>query len=68
MMKILANDTSSVQYVEMHKMLFNPFGLYKGDLDSIIRGAMETQVEKVDNYFTEQVSCTKNMNCVEYLS
>lgn len=52
---MLANDTESPEYIEMHKMLFNPFGLYDGDLDSIIRGAFNTSVEKADNFFTEQV-------------
>lgn len=56
LMKFLANDTSSPEYVEMHKMLFNPFGLYEGDLDAIIRGAINTDIEKADNYFTTQVS------------
>ncbi|KAK7580575.1 hypothetical protein V9T40_001204 [Parthenolecanium corni] len=56
MMKMLANDTESPEYIEMHKMLFNPFGLYDGDLDSIIRGAFNTSVEKADNFFTEQLT------------
>ncbi|XP_065209382.1 uncharacterized protein LOC135837881 [Planococcus citri] len=56
LMKLVANDTSSPEYVEMHKMLFNPFGLYKGDLDAIIRGALNTDIEKADNYFTTQLT------------
>lgn len=56
LMKLVANDTSSPEYVEMHKMLFNPFGLYKGDLDAIIRGALNTGVEKADNYFNTQLT------------
>ncbi len=55
MMKLLANDTSSPEYVEMHKMLFNPFGLYDGELDSLIRGALNTSVEKADNLFNTEV-------------
>ena len=54
-MKLLANDTESPEYVEMHKMLFNPFGIYDGELDSIIRGAFNSSIEKADNFFTEQV-------------
>lgn len=67
MMKKLANDTSSPEYVEMHKMLFNPFGLHEGELDSIMRGAMETPVEKADNYFTEQVRHFKLKSNYKYV-
>lgn len=54
-MKILANDTSSPEYIEMHKMLFNPYGLYDGELDSILRGVFNTPIERADNHFTDEV-------------
>lgn len=54
-MKVLSNDTNSQQYVEMRKMLFNPYGLHDDELDSIIKGAMGTPVEKADNRVTDQV-------------
>lgn len=61
-MKLLANDTSSPEYVEMHKMLFNPFGLYEGDLDAIIKSAIDTDIEKADNYFTSEVRIVIKFN------
>lgn len=56
-MKMLGNDSASEEYVEMHKMLFNPYGLYQtGFMDKTVRGALETHVLKVDPYFSKEVS------------
>lgn len=56
LMKMLANDTSSPEFVQMHKMLFNPFALYvSGTLDKTLRGAMNTSIEASDSYFTNEV-------------
>jgi hypothetical protein len=53
-MKILGNNTE--EYVELHRMLFNPYSLYvPGRLDDVLRGALDTHVEKVDPYFTKEV-------------
>jgi hypothetical protein len=53
-MKMLGNGTQ--EYVELHRMLFNPYRLYTaGQLDDIIRGALETHAAKVDPYFSEEV-------------
>lgn len=55
-MKVIGNDTSSVEYVELHKMLFNPYEMYSEQgLDKTLQGAMNTNVERADNYFTTQV-------------
>lgn len=52
---MIAGDYKSEEYVEMHKMLFNPFELYdKGFLEKAVRGAMSTHVEKVDTYFNPE--------------
>ncbi|KAJ8880391.1 hypothetical protein PR048_016860 [Dryococelus australis] len=57
LMKILGNDTKSQAYVELHKMLFNPFSLYvPGQLDSTLRGAMSTMVQKFNPHFTNEVA------------
>jgi len=54
-MKMLGNGTQ--QYVELHRMLFNPYRLYTlGQLDDIIRGALDTHAAKVDPYFSEEVT------------
>lgn len=56
LMKMLANDTSSPEFVQMHKMLFNPFALYvSGTLDKTLRGAMNTSIEASDSYFTNEL-------------
>jgi len=52
---MIAGDYSSEEYVEMHKMLFNPFQLYdKGFIEKTVRGALNTSVEKVDTYFNSE--------------
>ncbi|KAG5866644.1 hypothetical protein JTB14_025149 [Gonioctena quinquepunctata] len=56
LMKLLANETSTPEYVQMHKMLFNPFELYKsGELDRTLRGAMNTTIQASDTYFTNEL-------------
>lgn len=56
LMKLLANDTSSPEFIQMHKMLFDPFSLYDpGELDRTLRGAMNTSMETSDSYFTNEV-------------
>ncbi|KAJ8986217.1 hypothetical protein NQ317_009923 [Molorchus minor] len=55
-MKMLANDTSSPEFVQMHKMLFNPFKLYDpGELDKTLRGAVNTAIESSDSYFSNEI-------------
>lgn len=55
-MKFLRNDDSNPEYVEMRKMLFNPYKLYNcGGVDSVIRGAMNTSAGKSDAFFTPEV-------------
>jgi hypothetical protein len=55
LMKMLGNDTQ--EYVELHRMLFNPYRLYMpGQLDDILRGALDTHAAKVDPYFSEEVT------------
>ncbi|KAF4518020.1 hypothetical protein B566_EDAN009253 [Ephemera danica] len=57
LLKMIANDTASPDYVQMHKMLFNPFGLYEsGYMASTVRGALHTDIQKADTYFSEEVS------------
>lgn len=56
LMKFLATDNSSPEYIQLHKMLFNPFTLYDpGSLDKTLRGAMNTTTEASDSYFTKEV-------------
>lgn len=55
MMKVLANDTSSPEYLQMHKLLLNPFKLYEEDeLDKALKSAMGTSIQANDPYFTNE--------------
>ncbi|XP_025421585.1 peroxidase isoform X2 [Sipha flava] len=57
MMKFLRDDDSNPEYVEMRKMLFNPYKLYScGGVDSVIRGAMNTSAGKSDAFFTPEIT------------
>ncbi|XP_050497298.1 chorion peroxidase [Diabrotica virgifera virgifera] len=68
LMKLLANDTSSPEYVQMHKMLFNPFGLYnQGEMDRTLKGAMNTTIEASDSYFTNELKSHMFERTVEQL-
>lgn len=61
LMKFLAADNSSFDYIQMHKMLFNPFILYDpGSVEKTLRGAMNTTTEASDAYFTEEVNYCSN--------
>ena len=56
-MKMMRNG--SEEYVELHKILFNPFSLYNpGRLDATLRGALVTQVQRVNPYFTTEARAT----------
>lgn len=56
MMKFLRDNNSDPEFVEMRKMLFNPYKLYTcGGVDSVIRGAMNTSAGKSDAFFTPEV-------------
>ncbi|CAH1153426.1 unnamed protein product [Phaedon cochleariae] len=56
LMKLLSNYTSTPEYVQMRKMLFNPFQLYDPEvLDKTLRGAMNTTIEASDSYFTNEL-------------
>lgn len=50
------NDNST-EYVELHKMLFNPYSLWgNGGLDSAIGSAIQTNLAKSDQYFTAELT------------
>jgi len=53
---VIENDTSSPGYVQLHDMLFDPYKLYSPkDTDASLRGAMRTNIERADSYFSAQV-------------
>lgn len=57
LLKLIGNDTSSTEYMELHQMLFDPYSLYSREgADRALRGAMDTSVERADNYFNPEVS------------
>jgi peroxidase len=56
LMKFLAKDSSSPEFIQLHKMLFDPFKLYQpGELDRALRGAMDTTIQANDPYFTDEL-------------
>ncbi|XP_017771025.1 PREDICTED: peroxidasin homolog [Nicrophorus vespilloides] len=47
---------SKAEFVELHRMLFNPFELYKREgFDKGLRGAINDSVQAVDPYFTAEL-------------
>ncbi|KAK4872137.1 hypothetical protein RN001_016261 [Aquatica leii] len=56
MFKLLDNNSINEEYIQMHKMLFNPYSLYdvKG-LDRSLRGAINTSIEASDTYFNDEL-------------
>lgn len=56
LIKMLGSSSDEVEYVQLHRMLFDPFRLYRsGELARSLRGAMNTSVEASDPYFTSEV-------------
>ena len=56
-MKVANSMSKTPEYVHLHKMLFNPYSLYTKDgLDNALKGAMQTDMQRVDPYFTPEVS------------
>lgn len=65
LLKLIGNDTSSPEYMELHQMLFDPYSLYSRDgADRALRGAMDTGIERADNYFNTEVCDAGVSNCV----
>lgn len=59
-MKLLANDTSSPEYVQLHMMLLDPFKLYQpGEMERVVIGATQTPIQASDAYFTNEVLKTR---------
>lgn len=57
LIKMLKNDKSNVEYVEMHKMLLDPFKLYnRYGIDETIIGALNTHIQANDPYFAPEVT------------
>lgn len=55
-MASLSKDKTNPDYIEMHKILFNPYNLYnRGEMDNALRGAMFTHIGKMDTYFSKEV-------------
>ncbi|KAL1492796.1 hypothetical protein ABEB36_010982 [Hypothenemus hampei] len=54
--KLLRNDTSSPEFIQMRKMLFDPFNLYdEGQLDGTLKGAINSSIESSDQYFSDEL-------------
>lgn len=56
-MKFLQNNASHEEFLQLHRMLFNPFKLYEAEfLEGIMKGALNTSTEKADVYFNKDVT------------
>ncbi|KAF2884373.1 hypothetical protein ILUMI_21822 [Ignelater luminosus] len=56
LMKFIIKNSSDSEYIQFHKMLFNPFKLYRKDgLDGSLLGAMNTTIEASDTYFNPEI-------------
>lgn len=53
LMRMISNTSS--EYVELHKVLFNPFALYAGE-GPVLRGALNPGLLRFDPHFSPQVS------------
>lgn len=50
-------NENSTEFIELHKMLFNPYSLWSsGGLDSAIGSAIQTDLAKSDQYFTTELT------------
>lgn len=57
LIKSIGKLPGTVEYTELHNILFNPFNLYNsGYLDSTLEGAMQTNVEKSNRFFNKEVT------------
>ncbi|XP_037953022.1 chorion peroxidase-like [Teleopsis dalmanni] len=53
----MTRDNSTSEAMELHQMLFNPFSLWKeGGIDSALVAAANTPVQRVDRFFSLEVT------------
>ena len=56
MVRVSSNNSTS-SYIELHKMLFNPYSLWSAEgINSAVNSAVNTPVSKVDQYFSKELS------------
>lgn len=53
----MSKDATTPEYIELHRMLFNPYSLWsEGGLDMAIGSAMDTTLAKSDRHFTRELT------------
>lgn len=53
----MTKDPTTPEYIELHRMLFNPYSLWSVDgLDTAIGSAIGTALDKSDRYFTRELT------------
>lgn len=53
----MTKDPTTPEYIELHRMLFNPYSLWAaGGLDTAIGSAIDTPLAKSDRYFTRELT------------
>lgn len=56
LVRFIAKDVNSTEYLKLHKILFDPFLLYQnGELDKVITGVIQTEIQASDTFFTPEV-------------
>ncbi|KAK0090083.1 hypothetical protein PV326_004246 [Microctonus aethiopoides] len=57
LMKMTDNERGSEDYIELHKMLFNPYSLYnEGGIESAIKSATSNFIQKTSTHVTSQLT------------
>lgn len=53
----MTKDSTTPEYIELHRMLFNPYSLWAaGGLDTAIGSAIDTTLAKSDRHFTRELT------------
>nr|XP_022915574.1 chorion peroxidase [Onthophagus taurus] len=56
LVSLIDNDKSTVEYLKLHEILFDPFLLYKpGEMDRILKGTVRSSVQAHDPFFTPEL-------------
>ncbi|GJQ67039.1 HPX6 [Trypoxylus dichotomus] len=56
LVRFIAKDVNSTEYLKLHEILFDPFLLYQnGELDKILTGAIGTEIQANDAFFTPEL-------------
>lgn len=56
LVRFIGKDVNNTEYLKLHEILFDPFLLYQtGELDKVLTGAIRTEIQANDAFFTPEV-------------